>query len=375
VTSASADRANEAPFGESLRARNLSWLIRTAGLCALGATLFGVVVVPGVQGYASDAAVEWCEHAAAVLSYAMAILAAGAIAASDTELVLTRRAESVSGALVVSGAPLVVVLLVVAITRARVIPDATFPWQLAIGTAVVASSVAATAAWRAMHGPHTRALAIAISAFTIAALVRIGAWELARAAGERGSPELGAVSRVVVTLGVLLEAAAQAVVVAWIGSRGRLGMVLSSLAALVAFAVTWGAASGAHVDAPAWASALHAALAEPSALPAPYALSAAQSFLSASAILLAAAALALRAQPAAITSAFALALVSRGVFDVPLRAIAIVAAAMWAFCSAFDERLLWAAHAASPRHSSRASNPSSPSPSRSSTPPNSVNPR
>jgi hypothetical protein len=352
VTSASTDHDDDAPPFESARTRNLGWLIRTTGVSALVATVLGVVVAPGMQGYAADAAVEWCEHAAAVFSYAMAILAGAAIVTSTTELVFTRRAESVSGALVVSGAPLVIVMLVVAITRARVLRDAPFPWQLAVGIAIVAASVASTAAWRAMHGPHTRALAIAISVFTLAALVRIGAWELARVAGERGSGGLGSVSRVAVTLGVVIEAAAQAVVAAWIGSRGRVGLVCSSVAAILAFAVTWGAASGAHPDAPAWASALHAALAESSALPAPYALSAAQSFLSASAIFLAAAALLLRAQPAAITSAFALALVSRGGFDVPLRAVAIVAAAMWAFCAAFDERLLWAALSASPPRAS-----------------------
>ena len=352
MTAASPDRENDAPFGESLRTRNLSWLIRTLGLSALVGTVLGVVVAPGVQGYASDASVEWCEHAAAVFSYAMAILAIAAIGAAITELAFTRRAESMSGALVVSGAPLVVVLLVVAITRARVLPDAPYPWQLAIGIALVAASVASTAAWRGMQGAHTRALAIAISSFTMAALVRVGAWELARVAGEHGSAQLGAVSRAVVTLGVFLEAAAQAVTVAWIGSRGKLGLVLSSLAAILAFGVTWGAASGAHADAPVWASVLHAALADASPLPAPYALSAAQSFLSASAIFLAAAALALRAQPAALTSAFALALVSRGAFDVPLRAVAIVAAALWAFCAASDERLLCAAIAASPPRNS-----------------------
>jgi len=65
-----------------------------------------------------------------------------------------------------------------------------------------------------------------------------------------------------------------------------------------------------------------------------------------SAVLLGAAALAQSAQPAVITSAFALALVSRGAFDAPLRAIAIVAAAQWALVAAFDDRVLWAALAA-----------------------------
>jgi hypothetical protein len=125
-----------------------------------------------------------------------------------------------------------------------------------------------------------------------------------------------------------------------------MGLLLSSLAAAGAFAVTWGAALGGHADASPWAAALHTSLSALATLPAPYGLSGAASFLTVSAVLLGAAALAQSAQPAVITSAFALALVSRGAFDAPLRAIAIVAAAQWALVAAFDDRVLWAALAA-----------------------------
>jgi hypothetical protein len=329
-------------FGGALRARNLGWLVRATGWCALAATVLGAVVAPGLRGYASDATVVAWDTAATVLSYAAAIFACTGAIAGASELALARRADSASGALVVSGTSLVVVLLVVAVIHARRMPDSPPPWQLSMGIALVASSVASTAAWRAMSGPHARALAIAISAFAIAALLRTGAWELARASSERGAMALEWASRGVVTAAVLVEALGQAVSAAWIGVRGRTGMIASSVAAVLAFLVTWGAAVGARAEAPPWAAALHAVIGESSSLPAPFALSAAQSFLAVSAIFLAGAALVQITQPAAVTSAFALALLSRGAFDAPIRAIAIVTAAVWALCAASDPHILWA---------------------------------
>jgi hypothetical protein len=322
--------------------RNYGWLLRTTGWCALVATVLGVIVAPGLRGYATDASVVAWDRAAMVLSYAAAILACAGAVTGATDLAFSRRAENASGALVVSGTSLVVVLLVVAVLHARRMPDSPAPWQLLVGIALVASSVASTAAWRAMAGPHTRALSIVVSAFALAALLRVGAWELARAASERG-PVLDLASRTMATVAVVLEAVGQAVSAAWVGSRARAGLVASSLAAVLAFAVTWGAAWGGHSDAPSWASALHSVLGESPVLPAPFGLSAAQSFLGASAVFLAAAALLQLRQPAALTSAFALALLSRGAFDAPIRAIAIVAAAVWGFCAAFDPHLLWTA--------------------------------
>jgi hypothetical protein len=329
--------------GDGVHIRNYGWLLRTTALCALVATVLGVIVAPGLRGYATDASVVAWDRAAMVLSYAAAILACAGAILGATELAFSRRAESASGALVVSGTSLVVVLLVVAVIHARRMPDSPAPWQLSMGIALVASSVASTAAWRAMAGPHTRALSIVVSAFALAALLRVGSWELARAASERGGPLYELASRGVATVAVVIEAVGQAVTAAWIGSRARTGLVASSLAAVLAFGVMWGAAWGGHTDAPVWASALHAVLGESPSLPAPFALSAAQSFLGASAVFLAAAALLQHSQPAALTSAFALALLSRGAFDAPIRAIAIVAAAVWGFCAAFDQRLLWAA--------------------------------
>jgi hypothetical protein len=325
------------------RTRSSGWLVRAIAACALVATIFGVIVAPGLHGNATDAVVNLWDRAAAIFAYAMAILVSAGIVLSTVDLIASRRAETVPGAIVVAGSSLLVVLLVVVVARAYSLPDAPPQLQVTLLTAVVSSSVASTAAVLAARRPHTRALALLLTTFAVATLVRLTAWELATLGGEKANVGVYAASRGVATLGVVVEALGQLVAAIWIGTRGRSGLVLSSLAAAAAFAVTWGAALGGHADSSSLAASLHSSLSAACTLPAPYALSGAASFLTVSAVLLGAAALAQVAQPAAIAAAFALALVSRGAFDAPLRAIAIAAAAQWALVAAFDDRMLWAA--------------------------------
>jgi hypothetical protein len=320
----------------------MSWLVRSIAACAVLATVLGVIVVPGLHGNATDVIVNGWERAANVLSYAMAILASIGIVVATADLVGSRRAESIPGAIVVAGSSLLVVLLAVSVAKAYRFPDVPAQTEVTLLVAVVSSVVASTASALAVGRPHTRALALLLSAFALASLVRLAAWELATLGGERASVALYSASRAAATFGVIIEAAGQLAAAVWIGTRGRLGLAATSLAAAGAFAVTWGAALGAGPDASPIASALHASLSAASALPAPYALSGAASFLTVSAVLLGAAALAQLGQPPMIAAAFAMALVSRGAFDAPLRAIAVVAAAQWSLVAAFDDRMLWA---------------------------------
>jgi hypothetical protein len=321
----------------------MGWLVRSIGACAVAATILGVIVAPGLHGNATDAVVNLWDRVASVFAYAMAILACAGIVLSTIDLIGSRRAETFPGAVVVAGSSLLVVLLVVAVARAYALPDAPPQVQVTLLVTVVSSAVASTAAGLAARRPHTRALALLLTLFALATLVRLAAWELATLGGERANAGLYATSRALSTVGVVIEGLGQLGAAIWIGTRGRGGLAASSLAAIGAFAVTWGAALGARPDAPPVAAALHSSLAAVSSLPAPYALSGAASFLTVSAVLLGAAALTQVAQPATIAAAFALALVSRGAFDAPLRAIAIVVAAQWALVSAFDDKMLWAA--------------------------------
>jgi hypothetical protein len=211
--------------------------------------------------------------------------------------------------------------------------------------------------------PHTRALALLLFTFSLAAAARVGAWELATRGGEGPNPNLYQLGKAIATVGVLLEGAGQLAAAVWIGTRGRVGLALSSAAAVAAFGLTLQAELGGHPDSSPLAAALHTSLSAAATLPAPYGLSGAAAFLTLTSVLLGFACLALPRQPPVLVATFALALVSRGAFDAPLRAIAIGAAAQWALLAALDDRVLWASLTASPagrgsgRPSARADGP------------------
>ncbi len=82
-------------------------------------------------------------------------------------------------------------------------------------------------------------------------------------------------------------------------------------------------------------------------LPHPYGPDGLPIFLLAASILLAGVAAAQRRQVVAVVSALSLSLIGRGVFDVPLHALAAAAAAVWLTRVAGDERAMWQAILAS----------------------------
>jgi hypothetical protein len=130
-------------------------------------------------------------------------------------------------------------------------------------------------------------------------------------------------------LAVAFEAAGQLAAVAWLGTRRKaLGQVLTSGAVILGFVLTYFATLGVHHDAPEWQSVLHTALLEAPGLPAPFHMSAVATFLFAASFPLAIVAAMQRGEDARAGSILALALVSHGAFDAPLRALAAVAAAV-----------------------------------------------
>ena len=142
---------------------------------------------------------------------------------------------------------------------------------------------------------------------------------------------------------MIFEGLGQIAASMWLSMRTRItGRIFANLAIVGALLVTWGAAQGVHTGAPMWQSALHTALADASGVPPPYGLNAVATFLTAAGILLALAALLQRGSPAPIVCALALALIARGSFDVPLRALSITAAALWTTLTMLDPRALWA---------------------------------
>jgi hypothetical protein len=312
-----------------------AWLLRVAAFAAVAAGVTGVLVAPGLRGNASESVVVEADLTSAALGYFLVALLVALVLWGAVELV---RARSISVlprvALICTG--ILVMFLSAPGLGGRLEPRVAVP--LASG-AIVAAIAGAYVSARA---PHTRAVAGVLFALAFAAIARLAAWELAQAAGERASVHLYGVSRGLATAGVLFEAFAQLVAVTWLGTRskvtGQLGWMLALAGAVV---LTWGVARGIQPDASRWQAVLHTALADAPGLPPPYRLDAVATFLAPAALLLAFASAAQPKQVVALVATISLALVSRGSFDAPLRALCAVAAALWAALACADERAMW----------------------------------
>jgi hypothetical protein len=311
------------------------WLLRAAAFAAVAAGAMGVIVAPGVRGNASEQVVVATDRAASTLTYFLAELLVTAILWGALELARSRGIGLFPRTLLIGGAAAAVALSAPGLRERLPAPYSV----LLSGAGVVAAIGGAYVAARA---PHTRALAGVLFCLAFAAAARLGAWELASAAGDRASVQLFGYSRLMATAGVVLEASAQMIAVTWLGTRSRSAGQLGSTVALVAaFAVTWGVARGMHSGPALWEVVVHTALADAPGVPAPYWLDVVAVFLVPASLLLAFASAAQPRQVVAVVAAVALALVSRGAFDAPLRALCIVAASQWAALSCADERAMW----------------------------------
>jgi hypothetical protein len=312
-----------------------AWLLRVAAFLAVAAGTMGVIVAPGVRGNASERAVVESEWASAALAYFLHGVLVALLLWGALELVRTRAIGAFARAALIGAAAAVVAMSSPGL-RDRL------PVQLALLVAAAATVAAIAGGYVSARVPHTRALGGVLFALAFASVARLAAWELATAAGERASVQLFGTSRILATAGVLFEASAQMVVVTWLTARSRSAGQLGSTAALVAaFAATWGVARGVHSGASPWQAILHTALADAPGLPPPYGLDAVATFLVPASLLLALVTVAQPKQVAGVVAPVALALVSRGAFDAPLRALCAIAAAQWGALACVDERAMW----------------------------------
>jgi len=312
-----------------------AWLLIAASLTACVASVFGVLVAPGMPGNATGPTVDWCQHLSDVFAYATAGLLMAVIFRGAYELARAPRLPLAPRIVAVSAAGLVVALAAPAM-RDKLHPVAS------IFLAIAASMIGLTTGWQGMRVPHTRAVGAVLIAMSLAACVRIGAWELAATAGDRGSTRMYDLASGMASVGVVLEGLGQLAAAAWLGTRGNLaGRVLSNVAIAAAFVVTWGAARGVHPGASTWMAVLHSALADAPGTPAPLGLSAVATFLACCAIFLGLVAVLQRGQVVAVTASLSLALLARGTLDVPVRALAIAAAGHWVLLAMTDDRSMW----------------------------------
>lgn len=298
------------------------FFLRTAAIWSAFTMPLARLVAPGLRGNASDVVVVAWQLVAATASYGLAFLLAGVCMDGSSQLL--RKDHHVRGFRGVILAGTLVTMALVAPAFLHRLPP-----QPEIVLVLASCIVVLVATSRALVIPKTRALALAMALFGLAALIRLFAWQIAVAAGDQLSDRLYTTSRSIASVGVLLEAGGQLAAVAWLGTRGRLtGQALTVIAIAIGFFLTWGATTGVHHDATRWQSVLHTALLEAQGIPAPLGLSAVATFLLASSFPLAFAAMLQRGEDSRMGSALALALVAHGAFDAPLRALAAVAAAI-----------------------------------------------
>ncbi|CAN5564557.1 hypothetical protein BH09MYX1_BH09MYX1_21300 [soil metagenome] len=309
-----------------------AWLLYAATIVSTIAVVLGGIIAPGVRGVASDKVVSFWQTSSATFVNASGLLLIGLLVLGIFEfLVDTRVSPAAKGAILFGSAGVVMVAAL------------SFVYQMAPAISVLlvgaVALVACVSGSLALRATHTRAGGLILVLLAVSGLLRLVAWRIAVA----GATEPGTydVARGFETAAVVFEGFAQAGTVVWVGMRGRwVGQLTTPLALAGAFFLVWSAGQGRADGAPQWKMALWGALGwlPP---PEPYAISTLSVFFGVSAPLLALAALiAVRGQ-GAISAAVALAILSRGAVDVPLRGLLLCAASIWMVLAMVDDRAMW----------------------------------
>jgi hypothetical protein len=320
------------PASPALRA---SWFLRVTAIVSVFATGLGIMILPGVRGLAPDRVVATTGRLTSTFAYFMCGLVIAACVRACFELSRAMRMSIAARVVAIGGA-----VGVLAFAAPALLVHLPMPVAMAMSLSAVTATLAA--GWATLRVSRTRAVGVIVVAFGSAALLRLAAWEISLIAGDRANVSLYALSRGVATGGVVLEGVGQMIAAAWLGTRSRFGgQALSSLAVAVAFVLTWGAVRGASSSAEDWQAGLHTALSGAPGTPPPFGLGALATFLVPAAMLLGLVAAVQTRQVTAIVCALALALIGRGAFDVPLRALAATAAALWLMVSLVDDRAMW----------------------------------
>ena len=313
-------------------ALRVAWLLRVSALVGVVSTALGTVVLPGLHGIASDAVITRWEHVSSAFAYAMGLLLLGLLITGVFDFLRARNVGLLPRALIMLGAPGVLVMLM----RAFVMPLAPVgTLVLVVATVVVALGGGVVG----LRAPHTRVLGLLQLVLALAATLRLTAWLVVALAPD--SLRAYTFSRTFGGAGVVAEGGALALVVAWLSTRRRVEIFVGAAIALVCAAALVWVAGRAGPASPSWQLVLRSGLTSPDS--GGTALGAIDAFLVAASALLALTC-ALTPNPLiAVTCAMALALLGRGAFDVPLRALAATVAALWTILAAVDERAMWKA--------------------------------
>jgi hypothetical protein len=309
-----------------------AWLLRTSAIVGVVSSALGALVVPGLHGVASDATIQRWERISAAVGYAMAFLLAGLLLTGAFDLSRTRKVGLVPRALLFFGAPGVLAMLVPAFARPLTNVGSLI---LVIASLLVVVGGASSG----LRSAHTRALAVVQLVLGFAALARVVAWLVSVLFSD--NVRAWVVGQTFNSAGIVAEGAAQMLAVAWLSTRRRMASSAVTAVALTgAFLLVW-IAGRAGESSPAWQLVLRSGIASQTS--AHGALGALEAFFVTASVLLALGCALVPRQLTVVTCGLALALLGRGAFDVPLRALAATAAAVWTALAAVDDRAMWKA--------------------------------
>lgn len=305
------------------------------GVVAVLAKAFGIVIAPGLRGVAEGKTIDLVDLGTATLAYAFAALLVALVCGASFELAKTKRVPLVVRGGVVAFSGLVVALASPAVIT-RLQPGAAF--ALAIVTSLIVLAAGAVT----VRSTHTRAIGAVLVLLAVTGALRPLSWMLASMSGDHANMSMFNISVVVSCIAILLQALATLFAAIWLATRSLwAGRVAANFAVIIAFGITYLALRETEGPTSAVDAVLRTSFGQVVQTNLPFGFSAISAFLVPASILLGLVALLQRAQTPAISTALALALVSGGSFDVPLQALAAVAAAQWAMLAMADPRGMW----------------------------------
>lgn len=306
------------------------------GIVAVVAKIAGVVVAPGLRGTAAQSTIDLTDTVTAALAYTLSGLLVALVCAGSFELARAKAVPVVPRALVVALSGLVVALASPAVVSRLIV-------LAALVLAVLTSALAVVGGVATARGPQSRMLGVILGLLGVAGFLRPVAWEVSAFAVDRGSLPLANGATIAAATGIVLQAVAMVLALAWLGTRSAIrGRILANAAIIVAFAITYFAVRETSSPPGTIEAVLRGSVGQPTGLVLPYGFSTVAAFLVPASILLAAVALVQKGQPVTVIAPLSLALLSGGAFDVPLQALAVVAATQWAMLGLGDPRAMWA---------------------------------
>jgi hypothetical protein len=307
---------------------------RTLASVALGAVVSATLVFPGVRGISPEATVATWETIAVTLAYLLSLLASAFIFRGAYELIRPQPTHALNR-FVVAGLGVVTFALSTPAFGRMPMPAA-----LKVTTASLALVLTVFACATASRAMHTRAAGLVLAMLAFAALTRLVAYVTLQNGAEDASIERYALGMALSTGAHLLELVAYVLAALWLATRGgTLGKISVNLALITMIGLFWlgrGSPSGSSLRAIA-----QSAMADATAQSLPTRVPGLARFLAVASPALGAAFVVQIRHAPLVASGIALAVFSRGAFEIPACVFMAIAASIALTLAAGDPRSMW----------------------------------